>query len=98
MADLEYRLLSKKEIADQIGALSGWGVEEGKLVKRFTFKTYKDGLVFAIAVGYAADNLDHHPDLEVGYAKVRVAMNTHAVKGLSPYDFELARRIEALIA
>lgn len=90
------RLLTERELAEGLATLSGWAVEEGKIVKRFAFKTYKDGLVFAVAVGYTADQLDHHPDLEVGYAKVRVAVDTHSVGGLSPLDLELARRIEEL--
>jgi len=97
MTNLEYRLLTDSELAEGLGQLSGWAVEDGKLVKRFTFNNYKDGLVFSIAVGHVADRLDHHPDIEVGYAKVRIAVNTHAVGGLSPYDLELARRIDALL-
>lgn len=96
MAELEYRKLSESEIAAELPQLSGWAVQNDQLAKEFAFKGYKDGLVFAVAVGYLADQMDHHPDLYIGYAKVRVAMNTHAVEGLSPYDLELARRIDRL--
>ena len=98
MSKLEYRKLSESEIEAGLVAAPGWVMEDGKVVKRFTFKTYKDGLVFAIAIGQVADHLNHHPDLEVGYAKVKVAVNTHDVGGISPYDFELAKRIDALNA
>jgi 4a-hydroxytetrahydrobiopterin dehydratase len=94
---LEYRLLTDSEISDGLSHLKGWAVEDGKLTKRFEFKSYKDGLVFAIAVGHTADQLNHHPDLEVGYAKVKIGVNTHDVGGLSPYDLELAKRIGALL-
>jgi 4a-hydroxytetrahydrobiopterin dehydratase len=93
---LEYRLLTESELAEGVAGLNGWSVEDGKLTKRFMFKTYKDGLVFALAVGHVSDSLDHHPDIEVGYAKVRVSVNTHSVGGLSPYDLELAKRIDGL--
>jgi 4a-hydroxytetrahydrobiopterin dehydratase len=96
MEKLEHRLLTDAELADGLVELDGWGIEEGKLTKRFEFKNYKDGLVFALAIGHVADRLDHHPDLEVGYAKVKVAVSTHSVGGLSPFDLELARRIDAL--
>ena len=98
MASLEYRKLSDEEVTAELTALSGWAVENGQIAKRFLFKTYKDGLVFGLAVGQIADQLNHHPDLEVGYAKVRVAVNTHDVGGLSPYDFEFARRVESLLS
>lgn len=96
MAELAYVKLTDDQVAQEIQNVQGWSVEEGQLAKRFEFKTYKDGIVFASAVGYVADRLNHHPDITIGYAKVRVAVNTHDVGGLSPYDFELARRIDAL--
>ena len=96
MADLSYTKLGEDDVAQRLGSLDGWAVEGGMMTKTFTFDRYKDGVVFASAVGWLADSLDHHPDLLLTYGKVRVAMNTHAVEGLSPYDFELARRIETL--
>ncbi len=96
MSDLEYRLLSDSELESALAGLEGWVVENGKLARSFEFKGYKDGLVFAVAVGHMADKMDHHPDMEIGFAKVRISMNTHAVGGLSPYDLELARKIDLL--
>jgi 4a-hydroxytetrahydrobiopterin dehydratase len=94
--ELAYRKLDDSEVQSALESLSGWTVRDGKLNKLFAFETYKDGLVFAAAVGYLADALNHHPDLLVGYAKVDVSMNTHDVGGISPYDFELARKIDTL--
>lgn len=93
---LEYRKLSEAEIAQGLGTLDGWSQEGDKIAKSFAFDNYLDGTGFASAVGYIAESMDHHPDIEIGWRKVKVSMNTHAVEGLSPYDFELARRIEAL--
>lgn len=97
MEALAYRKLSPEESQARLAEAPGWSIENDKLSKSFKFKSYKDGVVFATAVAYLADRLDHHPDLQIGYAQVRVAMNTHSVEGLSPYDFELARRIEAIL-
>lgn len=94
--ELAYRKLDRSELDAGLASLPGWEEESGQIVRRFSFATYKDGLVFACSVGYLADQLNHHPDIEIGYAKVRVAMNTHDVDGLSPYDLELARRISNL--
>ncbi len=96
MAKLEYRRLSEAEIATGLKEVPGWAVRAGLLEREFQFDRYQEGLVFASAVGFLADGLDHHPDLAIGYKKVKVSVSTHATKGLSPYDFELARRIERL--
>jgi len=96
MSDLAYVKLSNLEVAARLKTLDGWTVRDGQISKTFAFKSYKDGVVFASAIGYVADKLNHHPDILIGYAKVTVSVNTHDVGGLSPYDFELARRIEGL--
>ena len=95
---LEYRLLTEAELQTELKIVTGWTIENGLLTRMFDFKTYKDGVVFAAAVGFIADKLDHHPDIILSYAKVKVAVNTHSVGGISPYDFELARRIASLDA
>ncbi|HWA83960.1 MAG TPA: 4a-hydroxytetrahydrobiopterin dehydratase [Fimbriimonadaceae bacterium] len=96
MAELAYIKLDQGEIERRLGELDGWSYDGDKIAKTYAFKTYKDGVVFAAAAGHVADRLNHHPDLLVGYAKVTVSVNTHDVGGISPYDFELARRIDAL--
>jgi 4a-hydroxytetrahydrobiopterin dehydratase len=94
---LEYVKLNENQIRDGLHSLQGWLIRDGQLTKTYRFETYCGGLVFASAVGFAAEKLNHHPDLHVGYGRVTVSMNTHDVDGLSPYDFELARRIDALV-
>lgn len=98
MRELAYVKLSDSDVAEELGRHPGWGLEGGQLAKRFEFKTYKDGIVFASAVGFVADKLNHHPDIFISYGKVRIAVNTHDVGGISPYDFELARRIDAIFS
>lgn len=86
--------LTEDQIAEHLRLVLGWDVIDGKLSKTFTFKSYASGVVFAVAVANAADNMDHHPDLTIGYQKVTVAVNTHDVGGISPWDFELARKVD----
>jgi 4a-hydroxytetrahydrobiopterin dehydratase len=93
---MERRKLNDAEIAERLTANPGWTIEDGKVAKTFEFKSYASGVVFAAAVGNEADKMDHHPDLTIGYQKVTVAVNTHDVQGISPLDFELARRVDQL--
>lgn len=94
--ELAYRKLDESEATNALSSVPGWAIEDGKLTKSFKFENYKDGVVFAAAVGHVADKLNHHPDILIGYAKVSISVNTHDVGGLSPYDFELAKRIDRL--
>lgn len=93
---MERRKLNEVEIAERLTANPGWAVLEGKVTKTFEFKSYASGVVFASAIGNVADQMDHHPDLTIGYQKVTVAVNTHDVQGISELDFELARRADLL--
>lgn len=95
--ELAYRKLTDHELRAGLSELLGWAVEDGQIAKTFKFDAYQKGLVFATAVGFVADTLNHHPDLVVTYGKVRVSVNTHDVGGLSPYDLELAQRVEAML-
>lgn len=93
---LSYDKLTADQIASESTSVPGWTVD-GALTRQFDFVSYKDGLVFAMAVGHIADKLNHHPDLLIGYQKVTVSMVTHdAGGGLTAFDFELARRIDRL--
>lgn len=93
---LEYRQLSGDEITEGLKSLNGWDVEGEKLAKSYEFESYLAGVDFACKVANMAEQMDHHPDIEIGYKKVRLSVNTHSVGGLSPYDLELARRVDEL--
>jgi 4a-hydroxytetrahydrobiopterin dehydratase len=93
----ERRALNDAEVSEALATLPGWRREGDALARTFEFGTYKDGVVFAAAVGFLADRLDHHPDLTLGYRKVEVRLSTHDVGGISGLDAELARRIDTLL-
>ncbi len=60
------------------------------------FKNYYQTMAFVNALAFIAHQEDHHPDLEVGYSRVRVRYSTHAIDGLSENDFICAAKIDAL--
>lgn len=96
MENLSYTRLTEDEVAEALSHLPEWGIVDGMLTREFTFAQYTDGLVFAAACGYLAERLNHHPDLFIGYRRVRVGLITHDSGGLTPYDFALAEQIEKL--
>jgi 4a-hydroxytetrahydrobiopterin dehydratase len=74
--------------------LPGWTLGEGLIEKEFRFKSYLSGLDFAYAVGRAAEVENHHPDMIVGWRRVKVILSTHTIKGLSRNDFIMAAKSE----
>jgi 4a-hydroxytetrahydrobiopterin dehydratase len=87
---------SEAQARDMLKQLKGWILEDRKLVKVYPFGNYHHTMAFVNALAWISHREDHHPDLEVGYNKCRVAYSTHAVGGLSENDFICAAKCDAL--
>jgi 4a-hydroxytetrahydrobiopterin dehydratase len=74
--------------------LPGWVLGTGSIEKEFRFKSYLAGLQFAYSIGKIAEQENHHPDMLVGWRRVRLTFSTHSIKGLSQNDFIMAARSE----
>ena len=90
-------LLSDEEIEARLAELDGWE-RKGDAIER-DFK--RDGgfvgsVDFINRLTPVAEEMNHHPDLEVSWDTVTVSLTTHAQGGLTGSDFELAQRIDAL--
>ena len=88
--------LSDTELQAALKTLSGWSVEAGAIVKTFKFGKFADGIAFVQRVAKAADAMDHHPDIDIRYTKIRVALSTHDAGGITGMDTKLAGEIEGL--
>jgi 4a-hydroxytetrahydrobiopterin dehydratase len=74
--------------------LPGWILQSGSIQKEFRFKSYCAGLDFAYSLGKIAEQENHHPDIFVGWRRVKVTWSTHSIKGLSQNDFVMAAKSE----
>ena len=82
------------EASERLEELPGWSLHSGSIQKEFHFKSYLDGLEFAYSLGRIAELENHHPDLSIGWRRVKVEWSTHAIKGLSQNDFIMASKTE----
>jgi 4a-hydroxytetrahydrobiopterin dehydratase len=75
-----------------------WAVNGGHHLEReFRLKNFREALALANKVGEIAEGQQHHPDLLVGWGRLRISLFTHAIDGLHENDFILASRIDAMI-
>ena len=88
--------LSLEEAQSRLASLPGWKIEVGELVKTFTFKNFVASLHFVNQVGELAEKAGHHPDIEIRYNRVRLALSTHDAGGLTQKDFDLAGQTQKL--
>lgn len=91
--------LTPEEVHARLRGLPGWELEsDGKRIfRQWTLKDFATALRFFMEVGQLAEVENHHPDLHLqSYRHVRIVLWTHAVGGLTPLDFQLAEKINAL--
>lgn len=74
----------------------GWRIAGAQLEKEFRFPDFARALAFVNAIGAEAEAMNHHPDLELGWGRVRVTLTTHDAGGITAKDHALAAKIEAL--
>lgn len=89
-------LLTASEVATRLASHPGWALEEGALVRTFAFKDFLAALGFVNRVGDAAEHAAHHPDIDIRYNKVRLALVSHDAGGITAKDFSLAASIDKL--
>ena len=88
------RILRRSEIAAEL--LDDWRVLGGRLRTRFTTQTFVRGMTLLQQVADAAERADHHPDVDLRYTHLDVALVSHDVAGLTQRAVRLAREISAI--
>jgi len=71
-------------------------IQEHHLEREYTFKNFRDALAFTNRIGELAEANNHHPDIYLGWGKVKVTLWTHKIDGLTESDFVMAAKIEKL--
>jgi 4a-hydroxytetrahydrobiopterin dehydratase len=89
-------LLEDSEIEARLSQLEGWKREGDAIVKEFERGDFVGSVRFVDSVVGPAEEMGHHPDLEISWDTVKVTISTHSEGGLTAADFELAGKIDAL--
>jgi 4a-hydroxytetrahydrobiopterin dehydratase len=88
-------LLTETEIQEGLPRLPGWE-HYGKEIRRtWSFADFRGSMVFVNRVAELAETAGHHPDVDIRYSKVTLALSTHDAGGLTARDFALAEAIGA---
>jgi 4a-hydroxytetrahydrobiopterin dehydratase len=93
------KVYSEEETIERLQQeLPNWYLESGWIRRKFKTSGWKSTLMVVNTIGHLAEAAWHHPDLTVSYAFVIVKLCTHDAKGITDKDFELATKIEQVIA
>lgn len=73
-----------------------WKEVDTHIEREFSFADFKSALAFVNKVGELAEQQNHHPDIELGYGKVKIKVTTHSQGKVTDKDWELAGLIDKL--
>lgn len=76
--------------------LPGWARDGDSIRRTYEHADFRVALAFVAYVGEIAEQLGHHPDIDIRYNRVRLAVTTHDAGGLTDKDLELARRVDGV--
>ena len=89
--------LSDDEIRAALADLPGWRYERGEIFKQYQFPTFMDAIAFIDRVADRAEELNHHPDIENHYNRVRIGLHTWNEDAVTEKDIQLAHQIETVV-
>ncbi|WP_134767294.1 4a-hydroxytetrahydrobiopterin dehydratase [Nocardioides sp. 1609] len=87
-------LLSGHDVEAEL--LADWRILFSRLHGRFETGDFATGVKLVEGIGAAADEMDHHPDVDLTYPRVDVRLSSHDVGGVTMRDVRLARTITDL--
>jgi 4a-hydroxytetrahydrobiopterin dehydratase len=89
-------LLNEDQIRERLDGLEGWERDGESIKKEFKLEDFKGSVDFVNRLTPVAEDMNHHPDLEISWNTVTVSISTHSEGGLTENDFELAGKIDSL--
>lgn len=89
---------TREQIQTGLKELPGWALKEEKLHREFKFKNFVQAWGFMTQVAMLAEQMDHHPEWSNVYNRVEIYLTTHEAGGISQRDFDLAAKIDQVLA
>jgi len=81
-------------IQKELASLTNWIYVNNSIEKDFIFENFTEALDFINKVGALAEKMNHHPEINNVYNKVKLRLTTHDAKGITQKDFDLALAVE----
>jgi 4a-hydroxytetrahydrobiopterin dehydratase len=89
-------LLDAETVEQRLAGLPGWSGDTSALRRTVKAPSFMDGIRLVDAVAEAAEELDHHPDIDIRWTSITFILSTHVAGGVTDRDFALADRINTL--
>ena len=88
--------LSDAALQAKVAGLPHWECRNGALEREFRFRNFVGAIEFVRQTADLAEQAGHHPDIDIRYNRVRLALVTHDEGGITDKDIDMAGRISSL--
>ena len=89
--------LSPDELSAALHGLPAWTGDDAGIHRTVELPSFRDAVAAIVAIGDVAEEMDHHPDVDLRWRTLHLTLVTHSAGGVTELDLELARRIDALL-
>ena len=86
--------LSATEIQDALKTHPTWKLQDGKLVREWSFRDFVEAMAFVNRVAAVAEAAGHHPDIDIRYNRVLLGLVSHDAGGITKRDAAMAAHID----
>jgi 4a-hydroxytetrahydrobiopterin dehydratase len=93
---MDMATISESDARAQLAEVPGWEFADNRLVRKLTFPSFPAAIAYVVRVAFAAEAVDHHPDILINYRRVTLTLWTHTEGGLTEKDFALAKTFNTL--
>jgi 4a-hydroxytetrahydrobiopterin dehydratase len=84
------------EIKHKLNSRFNWDIGSVSMSNTFVFDQFSNAISFVNQIATIAEKMDHHPDIDIRYNKVKITLSTHSERGVTEKDIDLAHKIDAL--
>ena len=88
--------MTPETVQERLRSLPQWKLEGKEIVRQYEFADFAAAMVFVNQVAEKAEKAGHHPDIDIRYNKVRLALVSHDKGGLTERDMRMAQTIDSL--
>ena len=89
-------VLGDEALRARLSDLPGWAVEGDAIRKEFSFDGFPAAIAFVDRLAEAAEEANHHPDIDIRYQRVTLTLSTHSEGGVTELDLRLALIAQSL--
>lgn len=90
-------LLTDDQIQTEQADVPEWSVENKALVRTVKCATFPAAIEAVAKIGAIAEDMNHHPDIDIRWRTLHFSVSTHSEGGITANDFQLVRKIDAVL-